>query len=342
MFDNGYYVQIFFAECLGVLSVSWLVFKKTNWYGAIFFTFAMVMALYRYHWPQILIPELGPIVRATMGSLSASAAVFVLTIVLFFLVMRDDLVEWFYEIFAWIGAGSAIWIIGQFIAGNKASSFMLNEAQDGTLLACMLPLVLFSQRRLKWAFIALYVAAIFVTRASTPLMGFGLAVFSYLWFSKRRMLAIAAGPVIFTIAYLYLGQFELFHNNGRLELWTLAIDFYQTKVNRFIGAGLGSYFFYGPGIQFTQNKLVSQNLIYIWLHNDWFQILFELGAIGSILSVLFYFSCLMESFKKPAIFCCLLIFGITDLTQMHLHQFMSAMFICWLCRTSFVKLPEND
>ncbi len=63
--------------------------------------------------------------------------------------------------------------------------------------------------------------------------------------------------------------------------------------------------------------------LFVWMHNDWLQILFELGIIGLAAAIIFYICLIKHSWnKKNYLFPIVCTYGFISLTQMPLRVFV--------------------
>jgi O-antigen ligase len=84
---------------------------------------------------------------------------------------------------------------------------------------------------------------------------------------------------LFAIGHYSMGK-ALFVSQGRLDMWWAYIKWWAVSANHYVGAGLGSF-------EWISNMIYSDSHGYTFAHNDYLQVLFELGAIGFALFVVF-------------------------------------------------------
>ena len=117
----------------------------------------------------------------------------------------------------------------------------------------------------------------------------------------------------------WYGFEHFWHASGRFVIWkkTFAYWMKDDVWHKILGVGPGSFEIYGPGIQLQQTVPGGLNMVYIWLHNDYLQNLFELGLVGFCLFLALHVQVLYVSYKieKPWLFLSAFAFSFIELTQ---------------------------
>lgn len=134
---------------------------------------------------------------------------------------------------------------------------------------------------------------------------------------KYILPVLLVSPVIVAVSYLFLGK-DLFHDSGRFYTWGIAMDWLFKMGNPVFGSGLGSAELLLPMIQ-HDTQLVT-NEWFIWMHNDWLQIFFELGAVGISLVGFMYFHAVKASLRSPPLFGALMAVSVCALGNYPLHS----------------------
>jgi len=93
-------------------------------------------------------------------------------------------------------------------------------------------------------------------------------------------------------------QFYRFTKIDRWDIWSLYLNWWSDNANHISGTGFGSFSSFGPGIQLATKFQRSHGGLYLWLHSDWLQILFELGYLGLISYLLTAFYTLKQAIKE--------------------------------------------
>jgi O-antigen ligase/polysaccharide polymerase Wzy-like membrane protein len=239
---------------------------------------------------------------------------------------------------------NALWIIGKTIFFGKEWAFSLfsNSAIDASFISCILPVFYapaLDSRLVKYdrffhiGVVTILLTAIFLTRSSTGYAGVGIAIASYLVFkyrTKGMLWALGLAPIISLVSWLILDK-ELLNPNGRFHTWKISYDFIIQEANKWIGTGFGTFYFWGPQIQLHQQLQDNPHFqgkidLFAWMHNDWLQVFFELGVVGSMTVGIMYFCMLRAAWKAQSIYFCVLVtYGFIAITQMPLRLFVFQM-----------------
>lgn len=337
-----WHIQIYAGCIIGALSFGWLVYKRTNIVGGLLMFYLLLNSIHTYFLPKFNVPQMGPVTAGMIPALAAMSMVWVIMLCIPFLLIPKDKVKYVGRLFLVVAVLESISII--FKLGQdqfKNSALLLNPAQDGAFVACLLPLAYEIKRWFKWPLIALMVIAIIMTQATTPFVGLGVFIATLIWFSRFRILTFA-GPLFVAALGVYSQGFNNFKaDSGRLYIWPLAMNYWKEHLDKIIGAGAGSFFIYGPTIELTLHGFGYNQPVYVWMHNEWLQVLFEFGIIGLLLSLAFYFFSLKKSYDRPLGFNTLLIYGATSFFQMPLRQAASAIFLIFVLRVVYGENFES-
>lgn len=207
-----------------------------------------------------------------------------------------------------------------------------NAAMDGSFIACMVPLIWFLWKDFRTLALFLYpiaAFAIYKADSSTAWAAFFLVHAAGLLQRTHPVLAVV------TLFYgAFSGAFvmghELLNPNGRTYIWRGSLKYWWTNFNPLLGSGTGTFELFGPHLQSQGGALPTT--FFIWMHNDWIQILFEQGAIGLALALVVYFWALKETWRSQCTFACLVGYGMIMCTQMPLRYAPSALFGAVLLR----------
>lgn len=337
---SPWHIQIYTGCIIGALSLGWLIYRKSNMVGGILYFYLLVSCINTFFRPTLAVPHMGPLMLIQIPNSAAIAIMFLAMIPIVFLQVKGRHFEWLHYLFIGLAVLDSISVIFKLgIDQFHNSGFQLNPAQDGTFIATVLPLVVFISggpiRRFKWPLATVMILAILKTKETTPIFGLGVAMFCWLWFNGYRIYSIVLPSVLAAVTGFWIGYHQFFFPNGRQYIWKLSMDFWVKNINPIVGAGGGTFFIYGPSMELAYHGPGYNQPVYVWLHNDWLQILFEYGAIGLLLAVAFYFTILKRTYKRPWLCSALVVVGATALTQMPLRQFVSSFFIGFLIESSF-------
>lgn len=143
--------------------------------------------------------------------------------------------------------------------------------------------------------------------------------------------ALAGGAGIFLL--IKHVKPNLLADHDRYHIWKLALQDWWQNANIFFGYGHGTYKYLGPQIQFNASYFgPSGKDVYLWLHNDWLQILFEGGIVGFVLTVILFFAMAIRFYKRKKIneLCCLICLAIVGLSQYPLELAAFTMIVIYL------------
>lgn len=342
-----WHIQIYAGCVIGALAYSWIIFKRTSLIGGLLLFYTLLLSIHAHFKPYMLIDFLGPVMGQMLTALAAASFMWVFCLTFPFLLLEKKhfyYVTWIFVIFGILDSIAIIFKLG--VDQFKNSGFLLNPAQDGTFIACLLPFAYYTNKRVKWPIMALFITAIIMSEASTPLVGLGIFLACALWFSKYRKFLLLGPAAVFGLGVLLQGYHQVTSSSGRLNyIWPLVMKFWAERVNILTGSGPGSFYVYGPGIELAHHGFNYRGAVYIWLHNEWLQILFELGIIGLLLTLLFFALSLKKAYNKPHLFSLLLIYGVTAAFQMPMRQFLSAFLLIYIIRLIYeeknLSVPQS-
>lgn len=271
---------------------------------------------------------------------------------------------------------------------DSGAYFLLNNpALDIAFLSCVLPLLLnfkiesHESRYVLYAGVFTVMGIIllgFLTKTSSGIAGVGCALGAYFWAKgnfKKKYLLITLGLIAGASVAGYLMQGDLLLNtSGRGRVWQIAMEFWNLKVNKLFGAGIGTFQMYGQGLQINDSIkqcLISNNLLgidlgtdafnkamqaseplracldkttisgFVWLHNDWLQVLFEGGIIGLVISATVFAVAIYKARQFPAVFASLLTYGVLAFIQMPTKHFVYTCLGAYLITFSLCS-PEKQ
>ncbi len=322
------------AGCLiGAISFGWYISKKTNMVGGLLVFYIFLNGFQSFFMPKYEVPNMGPLMLTQIPGLSAMALLWVIVLIIPFLMLPKDKNTWVTFFFLTLGYVNSILVIFKLgVDQFKNSGVQFNPAQDGTLIACLLPLAYYLKTRYKWFLLAIMSFAIIRTNASTPFLGLGIFVATTLWFTRFRWLAILGPAVVAGVGVWLQGYQDFVSPNGRTYIWKLCMTYWKDHLNMLFGSGVGTFFLYGPGIEINHHGFGYNQPVYVWLHSSPLQILFELGVIGFLLSMAFYLISLVRCYDRPRLFSMLVIYGVTSCFQMPLNQMFSAFLLIFILK----------
>lgn len=192
---------------------------------------------------------------------------------------------------------------------NFREGLLLNWSMSGCLSAALFP---FYTGPWSWFIGA---SALYSERSQPVVLLFFVLCLGY--FRKQKLKQAAAMTILgFVIGIVVKGAL-FFDSSGRTLVWKEAWHFFNQYANPFLGLGLGSFFYVGPYM--TMHKT---GIAWSWLHSDWMQIGFEMGAIGLVLCFSLYVQALYKARRELSD--SLLIFGLFGIANFPLHNPVSA------------------
>lgn len=166
---------------------------------------------------------------------------------------------------------------------------------------------------------------------TTPLIALTAGLFARcLWRPYNRFpWWVLSAPVSMGILTTFVGYPKLGDGNGRFPVWRLAMDWWMAQAPsvKLFGAGLGSTPVLVPLLQvdklsqlMPQGGYLGADLFFMYLHNDWLQILFETGIVGGVLALTLYGGALYRTNGSREWRAMLVAYGAAMITGFPLHS----------------------
>jgi O-antigen ligase len=324
-----------------------------------FFICSMSSLIIHYH-PQIYANPVPDTWVTGIGDHLNSAFVILLVLAWFGTKITESENLHLKVVFSFMAVFDAVWIILRSILFDKTQAYAMlsNSAIDASFLCCFLPLFYHYASRpylkkpsriFSASLVLILISAIVLTRSSTGYAGIGIATASYLVFryrTKGLLWALGLGPLVTLASYLILDK-ELLNPNGRFSIWKMSYDFILSDTNKWIGSGLGTFWFWGPQIQIHNQMILQPTFqgkmdLFTWMHNDWLQVFFELGIVGALSVAILYFYLLRESWKSKSVYFCVIVtYGFIAITQMPLRLFVFQLLGVVLIREAFKNVKAQ-
>lgn len=165
---------------------------------------------------------------------------------------------------------------------NACGGALLNPSLSASMMAICLPFLPFSP---------LAIAAVaLVSILGKTAIGVGMAALycGLKIFSTRYVRTAFVGvPALIALGWATHGDKPFFNSSGRVEMWSFFLKLWAVNwKNMPFGTGFGTFGIFSINLQKAFG--VHSNSWWIWLHNDWLQMLFEAGAVGLLLMVALY------------------------------------------------------
>ncbi len=321
--------QELYAFIIVSLIISFLISKRFSWILGLNISWILCVGFYYFKMPKFYFGIFADLAQVMFPSVIADALLWLVCAVIIGLwLLADnkklrnllDSCEWLFWIDICVMIGRRLWD-KEF---HRYLGAMDNEAMDGTLLLLLYILSCVRNSR-PWFVHILFGIFIFLTDSTTAICGLGLIWITYfimeyrikLWLKIVGASGILCG-IMGTGIYL-LGNHEFWNSNGRTYIWKKTFDYWWKQGNHYFGLGPGSFALYGPGISLQNRQPNTIQTVFIWMHNEYLQVLFELGIIGLVLFLLLHIQMLYMSYKTKLswLFISVITFSFIELTQMN-------------------------
>ncbi len=378
-------VFIFFPECtnrmfyelsigLGLMALllSYRL-KKVHWSVALMFSVSILSAILMTNYPLVYRNTSVP--QNILLSLESQSMIAYFILIMFgilpFILDQKYFKKIHIILFITAVVNSVLMIMKTIIFGmNHCYAMLSNSAVDASFISCMLPVSIHMYYETKYkreaiGSLSIMIMAIILSKSSTGIASIGVVLSAY-WIMKYGLLALKRilplGATIAIASHFYLKN-ELLNPNGRFHIWELALKFFWKMTSHFIGAGVGTFFIWGPEIEKSEraHQLLASGLnidqswqqvnkeivsgsfsMFTWLHNEFIQVLFEMGYIGLVsLLILYYFLIVKSWAKKSALFPMVISFGFISITQMSLRYFVLQLLGASLIMCTFESQCES-
>lgn len=201
--------------------------------------------------------------------------------------------------------------------------FNANSA-DCAMLAMMYPAIFWRNFKI-WTipFAAFVLITIILKGKSTG--SFALAAASLAMVSSvGAWVASISCATIFGFAWLNYGNL-LFNDSARFKNWIHFFEWWAININPWYGTGFGRAEWIMPYLSLEKSRL------FLWMHNEYLQVLFEGGAIGlalalAVLVQFFLLSRTQDRWKLATV----VSVSVVCLTQFPFRFAFSAFFICFI------------
>jgi len=170
-------------------------------------------------------------------------------------------------------------------------------------------------------------AVIFLGGSTAKLMMVSqlLAKYKKYWFSTLPLVLLA-----FFITRKYAPTF--FTPSDRFTIWQYSMSFWEANSSKLFGEGIGAYSQIGPVLG-EANKVHT----YMWMHNDWLQVMFDTGFIGIGLSLALFFASLWKTRREPILLGQVLSFGVMMMFYSPLRLIIGQALLCVLLKQIWSK-----
>lgn len=337
--------QIFY---FGLIAIGFETIRLTKFHFlvAITFFYAAASALYCFSYPYTpylkyikIIPIFDANAAMSLCYLWAASS--------FLLAVQTNTKEWVKAI-GWLVLFNSLLIFYHgFMADKKYApvaqfvgnwwGLLGNPAMDASLIGSSYVIFLRNIRKLSLPYFlplaGVPVLAVLLTKSSTGLgcLCLSILIFSFTVSKGRRLLMFGLSVLLFGAGALTI-KGDLFHDSGRFQEWSFYFTFWKNNLNIWFGAGSGAF------ISFAD--IFRRDLLMIWLHNDWLQILFEQGIVGLLLVLGVWYKLCTASFPRPWLFASVISYGCMAFLQMPIRHPIATIVGLVLLAACFEKKPS--
>jgi hypothetical protein len=223
----------------------------------------------------------------------------------------------------WTYLAAAFGIVNGIVLTYQGYAIMNANSFDSAMLAAMVPVVPFWIAVLFLGFIGLS------ARAGTALVVLFSQVFSA-GARKMTLKELLCGAPVLAVTMLMLPNSHYFSGDTRLAAWGRFLPWWYENAPWPFGSGTGTFLWLGPLIDNWGKGFNGE--VFLQMHCDWLQVMFEGGVIGLILVAVSYLDLLVRSWSRIRFFAALVGVGFFALTYHPLRFFPSEVFIACLIR----------
>lgn len=246
---------------------------------------------------------------------------------------------------AFSSKSTAGWLVVSLLVLGYLNSFLVlyfghgifhASSMDTAATALFFPLFVdacrLAERRGAWLFLLPPIAAILFRHGSTAFAMLFVMGLAQIFYSKRKVLYCSLSFVVLAVGgalyYHYVATVLGFDQltSGRAFNWSEGFTWWAQNANQWLGTGTGTYQWIGPSVH------NQKTLIFLWMHNEYLQALFEQGWLGLGLFLLVGGLALKKSFATRWLFTSLVGLSVACLTQFPFRFFVTQLFIVLLIR----------
>jgi hypothetical protein len=285
------------ALALASIGIGWEVARRSTWSAGAAFTYTALSSLYVFAWRDTYVAGLGQLASTAMDAATAYTFAAFLVLAAAAAVTAGRPAR---QALGWACVADSALVVVQAVAHGfrygGQGGFFDEGPVNGTFIAVTFPFLFEVTRGLppaaRNAAAGVAVAALCanaVLDQGSNVVGVGLVVFATAvvlrgsdredrwWRALFAFIMGAAGLAVFLVLNpnLFAG------GSGRFVMYGHAMRFLlgQGPAHWLFGMGNGSFLLLGPEIQRAAG-LGAPGQWFLWLHSDWLQLVFEMGAVG--------------------------------------------------------------
>ena len=138
--------------------------------------------------------------------------------------------------------------------------------------------------------------------------------------TRRWSMLVFIGALILAIGG-FVEKEKFLNSAGRVDTWIVLMSWWVKNANPFIGTGFGTYEWLGP---ISQQKTSD---LFLWMHNEYLQVLYEGGAVGFSLLFCLWTTLMWRARNTPWLFSTFCAISMCMMTQFPLRFALSQIFI---------------
>lgn len=287
---------------LGIVPISFIIahylYKKLSFILALFFFYTSLCVA----WASSYLGEfhdLDEINRISVSMVASAGFLPVVLIGLGVLLLKKESLRTIEKYLPYYATLNSIYVLLGPILGINFnggslgfSGFIDVSGMNSCLIAVtILPIIPILLRNLKeplmWFVIAINLTAIFISRGSIAYGVLAVGSLGYFIRSKKIHWALLAIVASLSIGLIAEGR-ELFDSAGRLEAYKIFTGAWWNSRYFWDGFGVGTFQMLGQAIQRRTGFMMRTDgtpWMWLWMHNDWLETLFQQGIIGFSLIV---------------------------------------------------------
>lgn len=145
-------------------------------------------------------------------------------------------------------------------------------------------------------------------------------------FSTHKWMRYAL-PILITLVFVTVSYFltdSLFDSSGRFAAYPKFLAPVMEKNLWLYGFGLGSFKNLAVELQATRHIIPNPDTFWLWLHSDWLQTFFELGAVGLTTFIALFVWCVYQARNNSSLLLSTIGYGAWAMFNYPIHNFLSA------------------
>jgi hypothetical protein len=214
---------------------------------------------------------------------------------------------------------------------NACGGLLANPSMNASMMAVTLPFIFQSlPLTISGPILLAMIAAVLLGKTSLGL-GMIVAFLCLYCLSFKRIKYLLLSPFLLGLGWYSYGAKELLSSGDRFQMW----EFFMTQWTRnpihwWFGTGYGTFGVFSINLQ-NAHHFRSQYW-WVWMHNDWLEMIFTTGLVGFSLLVSTYATGLWKLWRMERIaeLQSLLLFGLMMATNYPLRIGLTCAFGAWL------------